>query len=71
MERSFWQRGGGWVIAQWILMAATLVVAPLWPDGWLGTWSRVVAVVLMLAGAVFGIGGGYAKRVKRLVPWVY
>jgi hypothetical protein len=63
----FWQRGGGWVLAQWVLMAATMVAAPLWPDGWPGIWSRVVAGVLLVTGAVFGIGGVMALRGNRTV----
>jgi protein-S-isoprenylcysteine O-methyltransferase Ste14 len=67
MMSGFWQRGGGWVLAQWMLMVATLVVAPLWPDGWPGLWSRVTAAVLLAGGAFYGISGVMALGANRTI----
>ena len=55
------------MLAQWILMAATLVVAPLWADGWPGWWSRVAAVLLLVVGAVFGIAGATVLGSSRTI----
>jgi protein-S-isoprenylcysteine O-methyltransferase Ste14 len=67
MKHGFWQRGGAWVLAQWILMAAIVVVAPFWPDGWPGLLSRLAAGVFLVAGAVFGIGGVMALGANRTI----
>ena len=55
------------MLAQWILMVATSVAAPLWPDGWPGWWSRVAAVVLLVVGAVFGIAGAVVLGSSRTI----
>jgi protein-S-isoprenylcysteine O-methyltransferase Ste14 len=57
MKKSFWQRGGTWVLLQWVLMGGALVAGPLWRDDWEGNVSRWVAAVLWVAGSVFGIAG--------------
>jgi protein-S-isoprenylcysteine O-methyltransferase Ste14 len=67
MKSGFRQRGGAWAVAQWVLMAATLVGAPLWPVGWSGLWSRLLAAVLLVAGAVFGVGGAMALGTSRTI----
>ena len=49
-------RGGGWVIAQFLLMAAILVLGafpPIWPD-----WVRLAGFPLILGGLGFGIWAG-------------
>jgi protein-S-isoprenylcysteine O-methyltransferase Ste14 len=49
-------RGGGWVVAQFLLMAAILalgVVPPIWPD-----WLRLTGFLLLLGGLAFGIWAG-------------
>lgn len=67
MKGDFWKRGGGWVLTQFLLMSATLGVAPLWPDGWEGLWSRVAAGILSLAGAAFGISGAVVLGGSRTI----
>ena len=49
-------RGGGWVSAQFLLIAAILVLGffpPIWPG-----WVRVAGFLLILAGLGFGIRAG-------------
>lgn len=49
-------RGGRWVIAQFLLMAAILVLGafpPIWPD-----WVRLAGFPLILAGVALGIWAG-------------
>ncbi len=49
-------RGGGWVVAQFLLMGAILVlgvVPPIWPD-----WVRFAGFPVILAGVGFGIWAG-------------
>ncbi len=55
------------MLAQWMLMVATLAVAPLWPDSWPGLWSRVTAAVLVAGGAFFGISGVMALGGGRTI----
>jgi protein-S-isoprenylcysteine O-methyltransferase Ste14 len=55
-------RGGGWVVLQFALLAAILVlglVGPDWPDGarW---WLRGVGVLLVFAGALIAVSAGRA-----------
>lgn len=69
MEAGFWKRGGGWVLAQSVLMIAVLAVAPSWSDHWTGAASRWVAVLLFAAGAAFGIGGAVSLgRFRTIFP---
>jgi len=49
-------RGGGWVVLQFVLLAAVLgvgLLAPGWPDG--ARWWLKVAAVLLVFGGVFVI----------------
>ena len=49
-------RGGTWVVAQFALMAAILVLGvfpPVWPD-----WVRAAGLLLILAGLGFGVWAG-------------
>jgi protein-S-isoprenylcysteine O-methyltransferase Ste14 len=57
MNPGFLERGGGWVVAQWVLMIGVLAGGPLWTGQWSGAVSRWVAVPLFVAGAALGIGG--------------
>jgi len=57
VSRSFFQRGGVWVIAQFVLMAAVLILA--WQcrgHGW-GGWLVWLGTALLASGAVFGLAG--------------
>ena len=55
------------MLTQSALMAATLAIAPLLADHWHGSWSRVTAAVLLLAGAVFGISGAVVLGGSRTI----
>lgn len=69
MKPNFWQRGGGWVLAQWLLMIAVLAAGPLWPDRWGGDASRWVAVPLFVVGALLGISGAvFLGRYRTIFP---
>jgi protein-S-isoprenylcysteine O-methyltransferase Ste14 len=49
-------KGGGWVVGQFALMAAILVlgaVPPVWPD-----WLRITGVLVLLGGLAFAIWAG-------------
>jgi len=49
-------RGAAWVWAQFLLMAAVLVLGvfpPIWPD-----WLRIAGFVLILGGLGFGVWAG-------------
>jgi len=49
-------RGGGWVVAQFLLMAVILVLGafpPVWPD-----WVRIAGFPLILGGVAFVIWAG-------------
>jgi len=48
-------------------MAATLVVAPIWSDDWSGQSSRVGGVILLVAGAIFGIPGALQLGRNRTI----
>jgi protein-S-isoprenylcysteine O-methyltransferase Ste14 len=56
------ERGGGWVVLQFALIAAIIAVgllAPGWPDGarW---WVKGAGVVLLFAGALVLVSAGRA-----------
>ena len=57
MKHQFWKRGGLWATGQWLLMGGTLIVAPFGSADWPSGGSRAAAVLLLIAGAVFGISG--------------
>ena len=53
-------RGGGWVVGQFVLMAAILVlgaVPPVWPG-----WLRIAGVLVLLGGLAFAIWAGRTSR---------
>ena len=45
------ERGGGWVVLQFVLMAAIVAIVIVWPDGD-SSWRSVVGALLFLAGVV-------------------
>jgi protein-S-isoprenylcysteine O-methyltransferase Ste14 len=56
------ERGGGWVVLQFALMAAILVagiVGPGWPAGWL---LVVVGILVALAGAAVAVSAARAHE---------
>lgn len=57
MQVSFFQRGGGWVLAQFVLMAAVLVLAWRCPRNALGAWSLWTGGVLLALGGAVGLAG--------------
>ncbi|MBI3878663.1 MAG: isoprenylcysteine carboxylmethyltransferase family protein [Verrucomicrobia bacterium] len=57
MSDSFQQRGGIWVVVQFVLMGAVILLAPLCRERW-GNWLTLAAgAVLFALGAVVGIRG--------------
>lgn len=51
------ERGGGWVVLQFVLLAVVLVVAvvgPGWPDAF-SPWLEIAGAALVLAGVVVGV----------------
>jgi protein-S-isoprenylcysteine O-methyltransferase Ste14 len=62
------ERGGGWVVLQFALMAAILgagVLGPGWPGGWL---LVVLGILVALVGAAVAISAGRAHGGK-LTPF--
>lgn len=57
MWRTFWQRGGAWVLAQSVLMAAAIVLGVVLHGDWTARAVIVSGVVLFLAGGGIGIAG--------------
>jgi protein-S-isoprenylcysteine O-methyltransferase Ste14 len=55
------ERGGGWVVLQFALMAAILVAGVLGP-GWPGGWLVVLGILVALVGAAVAISAGRAHR---------
>ena len=58
MHRSFFSRGGAWVIGQTIFMAIVLVTGPVLGGQWTGgVPTRLIGWALIGLGAAFGISG--------------
>ena len=65
---SFKERGLIWVIAQVILMLACGVAGWRWSGDWTaGRHDRIVAMLLTLTGAVFGVGGIWVLGSNRTI----
>jgi protein-S-isoprenylcysteine O-methyltransferase Ste14 len=56
MDR-FLERGGAWVIVQFIFMTAVLVGAVVFRGGWTRTWMTIAGAVLCVIGGCFGATG--------------
>lgn len=54
---SFWARGGGWVVAQSILMAAVIVLGVRLPGDWTRLPIIAAGAVLFTVGGVIGVAG--------------
>ena len=69
MKDHFWQKGGSWVLIQWILMTATLVAGPLGRGDWEGGASPWAAMGFLVLGSVFGIAGAIQLgRYRTIFP---
>lgn len=69
MTRGFRDRGGLWVLVQWILMGGILALAPLTPGSATGLVARILAISLIVAGSAFGIAGAVTMgRVRTIYP---
>ncbi len=63
----FLSRGGSWVLAQLILMPSVVALGPLFP-GTSGSASlRQVGWLLVVVGAVVGIGGAWSLKPNRTI----
>lgn len=67
MAKGFVERGGIWAIVQWILMCGMLGIPPWWAGGDFGPIAEVLAIVLLVAGAFFGIAGAVALGKARTI----
>jgi protein-S-isoprenylcysteine O-methyltransferase Ste14 len=56
----FFQRGGGWVMAQFALMGAVALSAIVWRGQLAAGWLLYFGIALVAAGAVFGVAGARA-----------
>ena len=56
-SNSFLERGGAWVLTQFVLMAAVIVLAVVFHGDWTRVSVIVTGLVLFVAGGVFGIAG--------------
>ena len=57
MKESFRERGGRWVIVQFVLMLITIAAGPLFQGDWFGRWPQILGGLLLILGAVTGIAG--------------
>jgi protein-S-isoprenylcysteine O-methyltransferase Ste14 len=68
MKPSFSQRGGGWVLAQGVLIAAVLTAGPGWAASSAPGALRSVSGLLLAVGAGFGLAGVVATG-RQLTPF--
>ncbi len=65
----FLERGGGWVVAQSLLMTAVILLAVVFHGDWTRTWLTVLGGGLFALGGVFGIAGvAVLGRNRTLFP---
>ena len=67
MAHGFLDRGGGWVVAQTVLMIGVLAAGPLTPGGWADGRFRAGAWGLFGLGAVLGVSGVWVLRGNRTI----
>ncbi len=65
MQRTFWQNGGTWVLAQSVLMTAAVAFGVIFHGDWSNTGVIVVGVGLFFTGGVVGIAGVWALGRNR------
>ena len=56
-KRGFFERGGAWVLIQFMLMTAGLILAVVFHGDWTRVPLIVAGLVLFASGGVFGIAG--------------
>jgi protein-S-isoprenylcysteine O-methyltransferase Ste14 len=59
-REGFFERGGGWVMAQFALMSAVALGALVWRGQIKAGWLLYFGIALVAAGAVFGVAGARA-----------
>lgn len=57
MQWTFWQGGGAWVLAQSVLMMASIALGVVFHGDWTATAAILAGAVLFLTGGVVGIAG--------------
>lgn len=61
-------RGLGWVVSQILLMAICVAVGWIWSGQWTaGGFDQLIALLLTLMGAAFGVGGFWVLGRNRTV----
>ncbi len=69
MNSSFIQRGGLWVLVQFIFLLAVLVLAVVYHGDWSRVWMTVAGAGLFAIGGCFGVTGARALgRVRTPFP---
>jgi len=64
-NRSFRERGGAWVIVQFVFMFAVLVGAVVFRGDWTRIWMTALGVALFALGGYFGMAGERALGKAR------
>ncbi len=62
---SFWTRGGGWVLAQFLVMVGWLVITPIGHRPTDSVLLLGLAAILIVLGAIIGISGVHALGRNR------
>jgi protein-S-isoprenylcysteine O-methyltransferase Ste14 len=57
MASSFTERGGAWVLTQFVLMTAVILLAAVFQGDWSRVWLITVGSGLFVLGGGFGIAG--------------
>ena len=65
MSNSFRERGGAWVVVQFVLMIGGLALSPLVRGDWANNITRASAVLLFAVAAVTGLLGARDLRGSR------
>jgi len=56
-KTGFLERGGGWVVAQSVLMVLVLALGPAFPGGWPPVMRQAITGILFGLGLLFAVGG--------------
>jgi len=65
MNKSFFERGGFWVIGQSVLMVSVIALGVVFPQQWAGSLSGIAGAILTAVGAWIGIAGVQALGKNR------